>query len=151
MMRQWAISAVAQQVGLQSSAIRYYEKIGLLPRAQRISGQRRYDSTALYRLAIIQRARQLGFTLTEIRQLFFGFRDETNASQRWKTLSERKLSELGQQMQALKAMQRLLKRLTVNCKCETLNQCGKGISQSMRRGGSGYHASQRKRDQAKLR
>ena len=66
-MPELTISEVARQVGLQASAIRYYERIGLLPRAPRISGQRRYDTTALYRLAIIQRARQLGFTLTEIR------------------------------------------------------------------------------------
>ena len=71
------ISEVARQIGLQQSAIRYYERIGLLPPAQRISGQRRYDSTALCRLAIVQRARQLGFTLEEIRQLFFGFRNVT--------------------------------------------------------------------------
>jgi MerR family transcriptional regulator, redox-sensitive transcriptional activator SoxR len=60
------ISEVAQQVGLQASAIRYYKQIGLLPPAQRMSGQRRYDTTALYRLAIIQWARRLGFTLDEI-------------------------------------------------------------------------------------
>src|SRR4029077_3841139 len=88
------ISEVARQVGLQASAIRYYERIGLLPRAPRMSGQRRYDSTALYRLAIIQRSRQLGFTLTEIRHLFFGFRDVTRPSERWRTLSQRKLAEL---------------------------------------------------------
>src|ERR1700732_226272 len=74
-MPELTISQVARQVGLQASAVRYYERIGLLPRAPRRSGQRRYDTTALYRLAIIQRARQLGFTLTEIRYLFFGFRD----------------------------------------------------------------------------
>ena len=73
-MPELTISEVARQVGLQASAIRYYEQIGLLPRAQRVNGQRRYDATTLYRLAIIQRARQLGFTLSEIRHLFFGFR-----------------------------------------------------------------------------
>src|SRR5213594_3669743 len=88
------ISDVARQVGLQPSAIRYYEQIGLLPPAQRISRQRRYDGTALYRLAIIQRARQLGFTLEEIRELWFGFRNVTRASERWQKLSRRKLAEL---------------------------------------------------------
>ena len=74
-MPQLTISEVARQVGLQASAIRYYERIGILLPAQRISGQRRYEPTVLYRLAVIQRARQIGFTLDEIRQLFFGFRD----------------------------------------------------------------------------
>ena len=124
------ISEVARQVGLQASAIRYYEQIGLLPRAQRVSGQRRYDATALYRLAIVQRARQLGFTLDEIRQLFFGFRTVTRASARWRVLSERKLRELDQQLQNIREVQRLLRKMIQKCHCDTLDQCGKGIFSS---------------------
>lgn len=124
------ISEVARQVGLQASAIRYYEQIGLLPRAERVSGQRRYDATALYRLATVQRARQLGFTLDEIRQLFFGFRNVTRASARWRVLSARKLGELDQQLRSIKQVQRLLRKMMQNCHCETLDQCGKGIFQS---------------------
>lgn len=126
------ISDVARQVGLQASAIRYYEQIGLLPRAQRVSGQRRYDSTALYRLAIIQHARQLGFTLEEIRQLFFGFRNVTRASQRWQTLSRKKLAELDRLMEGITVVRRLLKRMIKNCHCETLDECGKGIFRKYR-------------------
>jgi MerR family redox-sensitive transcriptional activator SoxR len=125
------ISQVAGQIGLQPSAIRYYEQIGLLPPAQRLSGQRRYDPTVLYRLAIIQRARQLGFTLTEIRQLFFGFRDSTRASERWRTLSQRKLAELDQLMDGIKAVRALLKKLMTKCQCDTLDECGKGMLRSM--------------------
>src|SRR5215475_1072843 len=132
-MGQLTISQVAQQIGIQTSAIRYYEQIGLLPPAQRLSRQRRYDSTVLYRLAIIQRARQLGFTLTEIRQLFFGFRDVTHASERWQMLSERKLAELDELMNGVKAVRKLLKQLMTKCRCETLDQCGKGMFQSMKR------------------
>lgn len=121
------ISHVARQIGLQPSAIRYYEQIGLLPRAQRLSGQRRYDPTILYRLAIIQRARQLGFTLTEIRQLFFGFRNSTQASERWRTLSLKKLAELDDLMDGIKAVRALLKKLITKCRCNTLDECGKGM------------------------
>jgi len=132
-MPELTISEVARQVGLQASAIRYYERIGLLPRAPRTSGQRRYDTTALYRLAIIQRARQLGFTLTEIRHLFFGFRDITRASERWRTLSQRKVTELDDLMDGIKAVRCVLKKLMTKCRCDTLDQCGKGISQSINR------------------
>ena len=121
------ISEVARQVGLQPSAIRYYEQIGILVPAQRVSGQRRYDSTALYRLAVIQRARQIGFTLDEIRQLFFGFRNVTRASERWQKLSRRKLAELDGLMEGIKTVRRLLKEIMQNCHCDTLEQCGKGI------------------------
>ena len=121
------ISEVARQVGLHASAIRYYEQIGLLPRAQRVNGQRRYDAAALYRLAIIQWARQLGFTLDEIRQLFFGFRNFTRASERWHALSRKKLDELDRLMDGIKAVRKLLRKMMRNCHCETLDQCGKGI------------------------
>lgn len=67
------ISEVAKQIGLRLSTIRCYEYVGILPAAQRVGGQRRYDVTALHRLVVIQRARQTGFTLTEIKQLFLDF------------------------------------------------------------------------------
>src|ERR1700681_891332 len=102
-MPELTISEVARQVGLQASAIRYYERIGLLPRAPRMSGQRRYDVTALYRLAVIQRARQLGFTLDEVRELFFGFRAVPRASERWQAMSTKKLAELDTLMKEIKA------------------------------------------------
>ena len=121
------ISEVARQVGLQPSAIRYYEQIGILLPAQRIGGQRRYDTTVLQRLAVIQWARQTGFTLDEIRELFFGFRDAAPASQRWQKLSRRKLAELEELMGQIKTMRHLLQRMIDCCRCETLDQCGRGI------------------------
>ena len=132
-MAQLTISQVARQVRLQPSAIRYYERIGLLPPAERLSGQRRYDPTVFYRLAIIQRARQLGFTLVEIRHLFFGFRDITRPSERWRTLSQRKLAELDHLMDGIRTVRAVLKKLMRKCRCDTLDQCGKGIFQSMNR------------------
>lgn len=125
-----SISEVARQVGLRPSAIRYYELIGLLPPASRISGQRRYDATMLHRLAIIQRARQLGFALDDIRQLFFGFSNTTRASERWRRLSRQKLAELDNLMDTIKAVRRLLKKMMLKCRCDTLDQCGKGIFRS---------------------
>ena len=126
-MPQLYISEVAHQIGLRPSAIRYYEQIGLLPPAERRGNQRRYDSTVLYRLAIIQRGRQLGFTLDEIRQLFFGFGHGARASERWQKLLHIKLAELDNLMDSVTAVRRLLKKMMENCHCETMDQCGKGI------------------------
>jgi DNA-binding transcriptional MerR regulator len=123
----WTISQVAKRVGLEASAIRYYEKIRLLPPAHRISGQRRYDQTALYRLAVVQRARQLGFTLEEIRELFFGFRETARASERWRKLSKKKLAELDDLMKGIRQVEHLLRKMIQKCHCSTLDQCGKGI------------------------
>jgi MerR family transcriptional regulator, redox-sensitive transcriptional activator SoxR len=125
------ISQVASQIRLRPSAIRYYERIGLLPPAPRLAGQRRYDQKVLYRLAIIQRARQLGFTLDETRQLFFGFRDVTRASRRWRTLSQRKLAELDRLIDAIRRIRGLLKKLMAKCRCDTLDQCGKAILENV--------------------
>jgi MerR family transcriptional regulator, redox-sensitive transcriptional activator SoxR len=129
-MAQLTISQVAKQAGLRPSAIRYYEQIGILPRAPRTSGQRRYDTTVLYRLALIQRSRQMGFTLDEIHRLFFGFRNNTPISERWKKLSLRKLGELDALAEQIKGMQQLLRSMAENCKCDALEQCGRGIYQN---------------------
>src|SRR2546423_14839833 len=99
-----AISEVARVFGLRTSAIRYYEQIGILPPPLRKSGQRRYGETTLFRLAIVQRARETGLTLDEIRELFFGFRPGTPHSKRWRRLYARKLTELEERVKHLNTM-----------------------------------------------
>src|SRR5216683_4702763 len=121
------ISEVAKQVGLRTSAIRYYEQIGLIDPPERISGQRRYDASVFYRLSIVQRAQQSGFTLEEIQELFSGFVEGTPASERWKELSTRKLAELAEKMSEIQFMQGLLREMLDKCHCDTLETCGKGI------------------------
>jgi MerR family transcriptional regulator, redox-sensitive transcriptional activator SoxR len=125
------ISEVARQVGLRPSAIRYYEQIGVLPRPQRVSRQRRYDDAALYRLATLQRARQIGFTLDEIRKLFFGFRNGTPPSERWKKLSQRKLVDLEELMIGIKSIQLILQGAG-KCGCASLEECGQGLLKKQR-------------------
>jgi MerR family transcriptional regulator, redox-sensitive transcriptional activator SoxR len=120
------ISEVARIFGIRTSAIRYYEQIGILPLPLRRSGQRRYTETVLFRLAVIQRARETGFTLDEIRKLFFGFPSGTRPPKRWRELSGRKLAELRGRMERLKIMETLLKRMR-NCHCNALDECGKKL------------------------
>lgn len=125
------ISEVARQVGVKPSAIRYYEQLGVLRRPERSSGQRRYDERAAYRLAVVVRARQLGFTLDEIRELFFGFRESAPASERWRQLSRRKLAELEEATRSIQAMQQVLRRLE-QCPCDHLERCGKAMLERLR-------------------
>ena len=61
------IGQVASRAGLNVSAIRYYEREGLLPPAPRVSGQRRYAEQTLTRLGVIDVAKPAGFTLDDIR------------------------------------------------------------------------------------
>ena len=121
-----AISDVAGVFGLRTSAIRYYEQIGILPQPMRKNGQRRYDNSALFRLAVVQRAREMGFTLEEIRELFFGFPPGTPPPKRWHQLSQRKIAELQERMKRLKLMETLLKRVET-CRCDALDECGEKI------------------------
>ena len=121
-----AISDVARVFGLRTSAIRYYEQIGILPSPMRRNGQRCYDNRALFRLAVVQRARETGFTLEEIRELFFGFPPGTRPPKRWHKLSQRKIAELRERMKRLELMETLLKRVE-DCRCDALDECGEKL------------------------
>ena len=132
-MTRLSISQVAHDMGPRPSAIRYYESIGVLPPAERQGGRRVYGSSVLDRLAAVQRARRMGFTLEEIRELFTGFDGEVSAADRWQQISARKLKQLEGRMAGLKAQERLLKAMRSRCRCETFEQCGRGIYRSERR------------------
>jgi DNA-binding transcriptional MerR regulator len=75
---------------------------------------------------VIQRARQTGFTLTEIKQLFFGFRAGTPPSVRWQKLKKRKIVELDAMLEHIQTMRNLLDEQG-KCRCTALEECGKKI------------------------
>lgn len=116
------IGAVAQRAGIATSVIRYYEAIGLLPVPTRLNGRRRYDTSAVQRLRVIGHAQQAGFTLGEIRELFFGFEAGTPPSVRWEALAHRKLADLEAQLARIHAMQALIHE-GIRCGCLTTEQC----------------------------
>jgi len=129
-----AIGEVARRAGLRPSALRYYERLGLLPEPRRDSGRRRYDDAVLLRLRVIGFARECGFTLREIRQLFAG----RPYSATLRALAGRKLLELQQAIERFHAMRGLL-RSALRCDCLTLEQCGRRIATAARErtGGTG--------------
>lgn len=132
-MSRLSISDVAHQSRLKPSAIRYYEKLRLLPAPERVSGQRRYDKTVLYHLAVIQQARQAGFRLNEIQSLFFGFQQGTRAEARWRRLADRKLGELDTLASQIKRMRLLLKtNMGIRCACCIYFQMVPGIQAAKR-------------------
>jgi MerR family redox-sensitive transcriptional activator SoxR len=116
------IGEVAHRVGIQPSAIRYYESAGLLPRAARVNKRRRYDPEVLRRLAIIQIAQQAGFTVAEMRDLFVGFSPETPPLARWRALAEAKLPEIDALIARATEMKRLLED-GLRCGCLRLEDC----------------------------
>src|SRR2546421_12081423 len=93
-MANMTIGEVARRAGLQTSAIRYYEKIGLLPKTQRIGGQRRYETGVFKYLEGIDVAKRAGVRMDEIPHLFHGFGKGTPAFRPWRMPSQRKITEM---------------------------------------------------------
>ncbi len=121
-MQRMRIGEVAAQAGIRPSAVRYYESIGLLPEPWRVGGQRRYGPDVLPLLAGIGVAQRAGFTVAEIKRLFYGFPDDARPSRRWAELAEEKLAELDQLIQRVHAMKRLLEE-GLRCGCASLDEC----------------------------
>ena len=117
-----SIGDVARSTHLRTSAIRYYESVGLLPTARRVSGRRRYDHHALQRLGVIQIARQAGLTIAEIRTLVNGFPVDTPPSERWQTVAGKKLSQIKQLIEQATVMKDLLEQ-SLQCQCRNLDEC----------------------------
>jgi len=87
------IGELAQRAGMRPSTIRYYERLALLPPPVRVSGQRRYDEGALKRLAIVQFAKHVGFSLAAIAQLLKGS-SLRPPPERWGRMAHEKMAEL---------------------------------------------------------
>ena len=110
--------------GTPASTIRYWERIGVMPKPVRVSGQRRYRSDAVHQLAVLRLAQACGFRLDEIRDLMHGFRSGVPASRRWRELALKKQQELNGQMDRIKTMQKLVNRV-LECQCVELVDCGR--------------------------
>jgi len=116
------IGEVARRAGLTTSAIRYYESIGVLPEPAREHGQRRYGDETVRRLEIVEVAKRAGFSLDEARVLLAGADDGGPASVRLRELAQRKLPEVDALIRRAAAMRAWLQAATA-CDCETLDVC----------------------------
>ena len=117
-----SIGEVAKGTGVSQSAIRYYESLGLLSEPPRSGGWRRYDGTVIERLRVIRVARELGFTLDEIKVLLEGFSAETPPPERWRALAARKLPEVEAMARRALAMKALLDA-GLGCACVRIEDC----------------------------
>jgi MerR family transcriptional regulator, redox-sensitive transcriptional activator SoxR len=116
------IGEVARRAGVRPSAIRYYERMGLLPEPERVGGKRRYGEEVLQRLALVGGAKRAGFTLGEIRTLLQGFPADTAAAVRWRALASDKLIEVEEAMAQLRQTRELLWE-ALRCRCGSLEEC----------------------------
>jgi MerR family transcriptional regulator, redox-sensitive transcriptional activator SoxR len=121
------IGEVARRAGVRASAVRYYEKQGLISPERGNGGRRVFTSEAVERIALIRYAKGLGFSLMDIRKLLTGFADETPAGVRWSELAAVKLVEVEALMKRVEGMRAGLQRIS-GCRCRDLEQCAHAIA-----------------------
>jgi MerR family redox-sensitive transcriptional activator SoxR len=127
------IGELAHRAGLRASAIRYYEKLGLLAPPHRSGGQRRYSPDALDRVLLIRFASEMGFSLAEVKLFLGGLRDNAPVGPRWKKLAAKKLSEVEASIARSLGLKTVLQNLQ-HCDCASLKQCvtALGLSENLR-------------------
>jgi MerR family transcriptional regulator, redox-sensitive transcriptional activator SoxR len=116
------IGEVARQVGLRTSAIRYYERVGVLPAPERVSGQRRYTDETVQRLHIIDVAKRAGFSLGDAKLLLHSADGGAPAHSQLRELALRKLPEVDALIERAQAMRKWLNTAS-GCNCDTLDVC----------------------------
>jgi len=116
-----SIGDVAKATGLRTSAIRYYEDTGVLPKPMRAGGNRRYDSDTIDRLTLVRFCGRLGMSLADVRGLLAAPRG-SRAKDQWRRLVDGKLAEIGALIKSARGVERIL-RESRDCDCVTLESC----------------------------
>jgi MerR family transcriptional regulator, redox-sensitive transcriptional activator SoxR len=123
------IGELAARANLKPSAIRYYEKLGILKPPHRVGGQRRYPSDALDRVLMIRFATEMDFSLAEVKIFLAGLRDTAPVAPRWKKLATRKVEQVDHAIKRYRQLKSLLEHL-LNCRCPSLQICVQRLSLS---------------------
>ena len=116
-----SIGEVAGRVGLNTSALRYYERAGLLPPAERVGGQRRYTPDAVELLLLIRFCQQVGFTLSEVGELLTP-PTAKGTKEKWRELVDNKVAQLDELIAQAQAVKEVLAEAR-DCDCVTLESC----------------------------
>jgi MerR family redox-sensitive transcriptional activator SoxR len=118
-----SIGEVSARSGVAPSALRFYERQGLIEAARSDGNQRRYDRAVLRRIAFIQAGRAAGVTLAEIRAALAGLPTRRTPSRKdWERLSNKWRDDLDARIETLQALR---DRLTtcIGCGCLSIDQC----------------------------
>ncbi len=111
------IGLVARRAGVGVETVRFYERQGLIEEPpRRVSGYREYDDDAVARLGFIRRAKELGFTLKEIKELLSLRRDPSMPAVDVRRRAESKIADIEAKIEMLQKMKNALKTLTSACR-----------------------------------
>lgn len=118
------IGQASKASGISQRMVRHYEKIGLIPPPpRRESGYRDYSNADIHRLRFIANARDLGFSIEDIRQLLNLWNDVARSSAEVKALAMTRADELQRKAAALEAMRRTLVELADRCHGDDRPDC----------------------------
>ena len=117
------IGEAAEKSGLPAKTIRYYEDIGLVAPDRSENGYRTFSEQDLHKLAFVQRARSLGFSIEECRALLSLYNDRERASADVKALAKAHLDQIEEKISNLQAMQKTLSDLVCKCNGDDRPDC----------------------------
>ena len=118
------IGEAASTTGVSAKMIRHYESIGLIPTAdRRSSNYRDYGHHDIHRLGFIRRARDLGFSIVEIRDLLRLWADKHRSSADVKLMAEARIAELDGKITLLQEMRSTLSTLSEACEGDHRPDC----------------------------
>lgn len=118
-MKEYYIGQLAKETQVKTDTIRFYEKIGLMPKPLHTqSGYRHYGSEDLRRLRFIIRAKEMGFTLAEIKELLAIKISSKDTCEAVYAQAQNKIKIINQKMSELKKMKKALDKLMKQCHLE---------------------------------
>ena len=118
------IGEVAALSEVNSKMIRRYEEQGIIPKAGRsIAGYRQYSEKDVHVLRFVKRARELGFSMKDIKQLVSLWRNKTRSSSQVKSMTLKHIGELEKKLAEIQAMLKTLKHLANNCHGDNRPDC----------------------------
>jgi Cu(I)-responsive transcriptional regulator len=118
------IGRAAKESGVSAKMIRHYESLGLLPKiARTFANYRVYSPNDIHTLRFIRRARALGFSIDDIRQLVGLWQNRSRSSEAVKRIAGRHAESLGAKIRELRAMVDALQHLSKHCHGDHRPEC----------------------------
>lgn len=117
------VGDAARRSGLPSKTIRYYEDIGLISPSRAANGYRDYAEDDIHRLAFLKRARGLGFSIEDCRQLMALYRDRSRASHDVREIASAHVAAIAEKVRELEEMRATLQKLIHACHGDDRPDC----------------------------
>ena len=117
------VSEAARHSGLPAKTIRYYEDVGLIRPGRAANGYRDYSGEDVHSLAFLKRARGLGFSIEDCRQLMALYRDKSRASHDVREIAVAHVAAIDEKIAALQSMRRTLDTLVRACHGDNRPDC----------------------------